>query len=160
MKSMSAIFNRLSGDIDKVISIIVVLMMISLSALLGVGVFFRYILNNSIYWSGEVSRYLLVWLSFLGSAVAYKRGSHIGIDLFGSHFPSAKKIIRYLILAAMLLFWIVILVESIKLEQLYYYQKTSTLNIPFSFPFAALPVAALIWIIHIISDILKDIVKS
>jgi len=160
VRNVSAVFNRLSGDIDKVISIIVVLMMISLSALLGIAVFFRYILNDSIYWSGEVSRYMLVWLSFLGSAVAYKRGSHIGIDLIGSRFPSAKRIIRYFILAAILLFWIVILIESIKLEQLYYHQKTSTLNIPFSFPFAALPIAALIWIIHIISDILKDIVKA
>ncbi len=160
MKKISSALSHLSGNLNTLISFLVIILMIFLSLLLGISVFFRYVLNNSIYWAGEVSRYTLVWLSFFGSTVAYKKGAHIGIDLFGARFPSSKKALKLIALVLMLLFWALIVKESIKLEQLYFYQKTSTLNIPYSYPFAALPVSALIWIVHITSDILKGISKS
>ena len=39
-------------------------------------VFFRYVLNHSLFWSEELARYILVWLTFLGASVAYRRGVH------------------------------------------------------------------------------------
>ena len=47
-------------------------------------VFFRYVLNHSLFWSEELARYILVWLTFLGASVAYRRGVHPRIDLFVS----------------------------------------------------------------------------
>jgi TRAP-type C4-dicarboxylate transport system permease small subunit len=41
----------------------------------------RYVLNHSLFWSEELARYLLVWLTFLGASVAYHRGVHPGVDV-------------------------------------------------------------------------------
>ncbi|MBM6581199.1 TRAP transporter small permease [Microvirga sp. BT689] len=45
-----------------------------------VQVVLRYIFNNPQAWSEEVGRYLFVWITFLGSAVAFARDSHIKVD--------------------------------------------------------------------------------
>ena len=47
-----------------------------------VSVFFRYVLDNSLVWSEEIARWFLINTVFLGAAVAYRRGSHIGMFYF------------------------------------------------------------------------------
>ena len=59
----------------------------SMTVIVAVQVFFRYVLNQSLFWSEELARYLLVWLSFLGASVAYRRKAHPGIDILQAKMP-------------------------------------------------------------------------
>jgi TRAP-type C4-dicarboxylate transport system permease small subunit len=43
-------------------------------------VFTRYFLNNSLAWTEEISSYLLIALTFLGSAMAVRKNTHIQIE--------------------------------------------------------------------------------
>lgn len=45
------------------------------------GVFSRKILGDQARWSEELARFLLVWISFLGGAIAYLDDKHLGVDL-------------------------------------------------------------------------------
>lgn len=51
----------------------------------------RYAFNSGITMSEEVSRWLFVWLTFLGAIVALKEHAHLGTDLFVSRLPPAGK---------------------------------------------------------------------
>lgn len=44
--------------------------------------FSRYVLGNSIAWTEEMARYLLVAVGFLGSAMAARKGTHIAVEFF------------------------------------------------------------------------------
>ena len=57
---------------------------ITMAAVIILQVIFRYVLNHSLFWSEELARYLLVWLTFLGASSAYYRKVHPGIDLLTS----------------------------------------------------------------------------
>ena len=155
---MSKLINLVSYYIDKIICFIVIILTLVLSVLMAVGVFYRYVLNNSIYWSGEVSRYLLVYITFLGATIAYKRGAHVGIDIIVERFSEkVRKIFHFTIHLTFIVFWLIILIKSFKLYPLYMLQKTATLEIPYAIPFTALPVSAVIWIIHGIDELSKCI---
>ncbi|NCB52718.1 MAG: TRAP transporter small permease [Clostridia bacterium] len=57
-------------------------------------VFFRYVLNDSLTWTNEVSRYSFLWVVFVGTAVALKEGDHIVIDIvLTSSKPKMRNII-------------------------------------------------------------------
>ena len=58
----------------------------------------RYFFNNPQSWAEEVGRYLFVWITFLGAATAFARGTHIRIDavvnLFGKRVSGAADVLR------------------------------------------------------------------
>lgn len=43
-------------------------------------VILRYFFNSGLTWAEEASRYLFIWLIFLGAIVAYKENAHLGVD--------------------------------------------------------------------------------
>jgi TRAP-type transport system small permease protein len=51
----------------------------------------RYAFNSGITVSEEVSRWLFVWLTFLGAIVAIKEHGHLGTDMLLTHLPAAGK---------------------------------------------------------------------
>lgn len=47
----------------------------------------RYVLGNSIGWSEEIARALLVAITFLGCAIAMRRNTHIAIEVVFAYLP-------------------------------------------------------------------------
>lgn len=57
------------------------------------GVFTRYALGHQAPWSEEIARLLLVWLSMLGTALAYGTRSHLGVDVLRQAVtPDARRL--------------------------------------------------------------------
>ena len=46
------------------------------------GVFTRKVLGDQAQWSEELARFLLIWISLLGGAVAFGEKAHLGVDYF------------------------------------------------------------------------------
>jgi len=53
----------------------------------------RYAFNSGITLSEEVSRWLFVWLTFLGAIVALKEHGHLGSDMLVSRLPRMGKMV-------------------------------------------------------------------
>ncbi len=51
----------------------------------------RYAFNSGITVSEEVSRWLFVWMTFLGAVVALKEHAHLGSDMLVSRLPTGGK---------------------------------------------------------------------
>ena len=61
----------------------------------------RYVLKSSLPWSEELSRYLLVWTSFIGGAYGVRLGAHIGVEAFTLLLPKkAQKALAILVMIA------------------------------------------------------------
>ncbi|MEK7220023.1 MAG: TRAP transporter small permease subunit, partial [candidate division NC10 bacterium] len=52
----------------------------AMTLLVGVQIAGRFVFSYSIFWSDELTRFLLIWISFLGMRVGVRRGAHPGID--------------------------------------------------------------------------------
>jgi TRAP-type C4-dicarboxylate transport system permease small subunit len=66
-------------------------LMIVLVAVMGVQVFFRYVLNDSLIWAEEICRYLLALLTFLLIGAAFERGELVRLDIFTKILPERIK---------------------------------------------------------------------
>lgn len=48
----------------------------------------RYVFNQSLTWTEEVPRYLLIWISFLGAAAGVATREHVGFDVLFNALPA------------------------------------------------------------------------
>ena len=55
-------------------------------------VFTRYALNDAAGWTEEIARYLLIAVTFLGGAMAVRRGTHIQVDFLYRFIPPAARL--------------------------------------------------------------------
>lgn len=62
-------------------------LMITIVVVMGVQVFFRYVLNDSLIWAEEVCGYLLVVMTFLFLGAAFEGGEMVTIRLFVDWLP-------------------------------------------------------------------------
>ncbi len=71
----------ISRGIDKTLSYVVAALLVAMSLAVFGNVVCRYFLDFSLAWYEEVSRFLLLWIVFLGAIIALIRGDHLGIDV-------------------------------------------------------------------------------
>ncbi len=82
-----------------------VFLLVSMVAVVSLGVFFRYFLNSALVWYDEFASYLLVWLTFYGAIVASYRRRHIGFEVVVNRFlPKTRRIIDMISESFVLLF--------------------------------------------------------
>ncbi|MDQ3510019.1 MAG: TRAP transporter small permease [Actinomycetota bacterium] len=90
-------------------SLLVVLLFILIFAV-GANVAGRYLFNFSLAWADELSRFLFIWIIFIGAALAYFRGEHISVDYLVERLPERvalavgilKNVIIFVILVVIL----------------------------------------------------------
>jgi len=112
--------------------------------------------GNSLSWSEEVGRYLLVATTFLGATVAYKRAHFIGLAGFGARFGRLveKLIFRGLQLLTLGCFGLITWYGVI--YTLKAWEQTSTaVQMPMSLPISVLPISGAIFLLHVLTDLTK-----
>ena len=75
----------------KLLKILIALFLAIMVVLVFGNVVLRYAFNSGITISEEVSRWLFVWLTFLGAIVALRQHGHLGVDALVRRLPNAGK---------------------------------------------------------------------
>ena len=103
----------------------------TMTLLVAVQVFCRYVLNQSLFWSEELARYLLVWLTFLGVTCAYHRKANPGVDFLFTRVPHLyKKIFTILTHLASMGLFIIMIVYGSQFAYFVRLQTSPALQIP------------------------------
>ncbi len=112
-------------------------------------VFCRYVLNHSLFWSEELARYLLVWLTFLGATVAYHRRAHPSIDILAARVgPRGGRVLAIAGYLAALLFFGVLTVYGLQFAHFVRAQISPALQLPKWVVMLALPLSGAILCLH------------
>jgi TRAP-type C4-dicarboxylate transport system permease small subunit len=112
----------------------------------------RYVFNEPLIWSEEAARYLFVWVSMIGAALALRaRGHYALMALVEQLPPAAAWAARALGFAVTLGFVLVLLVTGIRETIQADMQEAATLPMRMSLPYAALPVGAGLMLVHLLA---------
>jgi TRAP-type C4-dicarboxylate transport system permease small subunit len=110
----------------------------------------RFLTDHSILWVEEASRYLMIWLTFLGAGIVLRYGGHIGIDTLQERLPGAAPVLRAVIFALLLAFFAAMAWLGVRYALLTWGQTTPVLQIPIGAVYLAMPIGFGLLIVHLL----------
>lgn len=139
------------------VGLVAALMLIT-SVLVFTQVLTRYVFVYSIAWVEELTRFLMIWMVLLGTAVAVRQKQHIVIDIADMLIknPSHMKYYRLFLSVAGVAFSLTLCILSyIVVERTASYgQLSGALRIPMYFANGSFLVASVLMIVHYLQEIL------
>jgi TRAP-type C4-dicarboxylate transport system permease small subunit len=144
--------------VNKFISLICVVMILFMTAVVLVHVFFRYFLDQPLTWGEELARLIMVWAGLLGIGIALKDQEHVGIEMFTRKLSGkalawcnlSSRILIITFLGLVFIWGVNVTIES-------YSTYLPALGISWAWSFFAVPVSAAIQLIYLISSIFENI---
>jgi TRAP-type C4-dicarboxylate transport system permease small subunit len=124
-------------------------MLAVMSVIIFCNVVLRYSTNESIEWAEEVSRHLMIWMTFIGAGPVLRYGGHIAVENLQDALPKVVarwlRAIIALLVGGMLVFLFWFGLEYMDRTQ---YQLTPSTQISFAYVYAGLPIGAAMALIH------------
>ena len=129
---------------------LVIVILAAMALMVFANVALRFLTDESILWVEEVSRYLMIWLTFLGAGLVMRYGGHIGIDTLQDSFPRHAAKVRVAILVFLLGFFGFMVWIGTRYAMLTWGQTTPVMEIPVGVVYLAMPVGFALLILHLL----------
>lgn len=134
------------------------ILMIAVTVVLTLQVFTRYVLNDPLDWTEEVSRHLFVWMVFFGASGALHDRSHVAIDLLVTRLPLKARLAAALLCNLMVLFFLGnLLYWGVKAVDRMWNLPTATLGLPIGLVYTVLPITAALMIVRTLVNMAADV---
>ncbi|UEM01827.1 TRAP transporter small permease [Skermanella rosea] len=131
--------------IETLFGSILALLFITLICTVGANVAGRFLFNYSLAWADELSRFIFIWLIFLGAALAYLRSEHIAVDYVEQKLTSTRARAAMRLLQDLLVLFVLAMFLWGAWQVLSTYTGHSALlQVPMSWINASVPVAVVI----------------
>ncbi|QQK75735.1 TRAP transporter small permease [Salicibibacter cibarius] len=139
MRTYLQVIDKMNDILKYVTSFFIAL----LAILVIIQVFSRFVINFPFIWSEEVARYAMVYVVFLGSALATRYNQHIAID-FLLQIVSEKKQnkLKIIITWVSILFFALLCYQGAILTVTVWEQTSPTTGLSMSWAYAAIPLGA------------------
>lgn len=119
-------------------------------------VFTRYILSKPLRWTTEMCCFMLIYMVFIGSAIALRNGEHVAVDL--SQIKMAKALRTGLNIAATIsvyLFIAIMIFYGTKLSIANINSLSEAMKIPYGYIYMSVPISGVMMLIGYTACLLR-----
>jgi len=123
----------------------------------------RYVFNHSLGWSEEICRFLVIWITFGGSAYAFRKGVHIGVTALVNIMPSKLRFLINLFSKLATIFFFVVLAYYGWLhtaQQIVNGQVAPATRLPIAIAYSAVPIGSVLVIIRLVEETIREFIKN
>ncbi|SFO89965.1 TRAP transporter small permease [Salibacterium halotolerans] len=147
--------------VNKCVKYVASIMFVALAVLVFFQVITRFVINFPLAWSEEISRYLTIYIVFLGSALAVRNKEHIAIDfLFDIVSAAKKKKLQLIVSIISTVFFIILCYYGTVLTITVIGQVTPTLQFSIAWVYAAVPIGSFVMALNSIANILNSAIGN
>ncbi|MEJ8570605.1 TRAP transporter small permease [Microbaculum marinum] len=134
-------FRSVAGAIERVLDVVLLVMIAVMAVSICWQVFGRYVLNDAPGWTEETARFLMAWITMLGSALVMRRNGHVAVTFVADLLPPGPRAViawirdtLILVMAGSLVFY------GYKFAVIGGRRDSAALEIPMFWPYLAIPV--------------------
>ncbi|WHX40339.1 TRAP transporter small permease [Mesobacillus sp. AQ2] len=144
--------------INKVVGILLALMLGVMSVLIILQVISRFVINLPLTWSEELSRYLMIYIVFLGASLAMRHNKLISIELLPETLTGKKrKSVIILVMIISIIFFGILFMQGIDMLPLVQMQSSPGLQLSMAIPYASIPIGSFLLALNSLAVILDEL---
>ena len=152
------VLQKLNSTIVKITIILLIILSFAMAGSVFIQIVARNIFSRSIEQFEELPRFLLIWVTFLGSAMVYKEAGHLGVEFLVRLLPRKIKLVTLGIASVFNLCFILLLtIVGYQIASMTMIQKSIQLRVPVGLVYMVIPISGFIMLLFFIEIIIKDI---
>ena len=134
------------------------MLLIAMTAIVLTQIVFRYVLNDSLIWTEEVSKTMMVWGAFLIAPWAYRNSANVSIQMFADELPPILKRILRLVLNVLVI-WIIVVFwsESFGMVDRGFAIRAASMPVQVGWFFVVVPVAFAAMLLVGVELLIRDV---
>lgn len=128
--------------------------------LITVQVFMRYVMQNSLSWSEELTLWLFVWFIWLATSYAFKRRAHVRVAVLDQIFSSRGQLILNIFNQLLIVVFLSVLIyQCFILMNMPFVakQRSVVLGMPIQYFYASAPFGAALSLLRLVQNLSSDI---
>ena len=128
--------------------------------LITIQVFMRYVMQNSLSWSEELTLWLFVWFIWLATSYAFKRRVHVRVAVLHQAFSPRGQLIINIVTQLLIIGFLAILVyQCIVLMNMPFVakQRSVVLGMPIQYFYASAPFGASLSLLRLMQNLGTDL---
>ncbi len=150
-----SVLNRIDNGLARAETGVGLMILSALIAVLSLQVAGRQLPGIFFPWTEEVSRFLFVWLAFLGTALAVQRNAHVAIHFVADRMgPRLQLVLGLVVRMLVVAFALIMLIYGLRLCMSTRMVST-VLRLPMWMPYAAIPLAGALIVVHGVIGMLR-----
>lgn len=154
------LLQRIERGLDAIIQPVVFAGMAALIGVITLQIVSR-VFFSAVGWTEEVARFLLVWITFLASTLAFQRGRHIAVTFAVDALPlPLRKLARLAALAVMLAFMVMLIIIGYRYMQVQSFQKSASLRLSMTYVYAVIPLSSAIMAWYALVDMIEVLING
>uniref|UniRef100_A0A7C4TZW5 TRAP transporter small permease n=1 Tax=Caldisericum exile TaxID=693075 RepID=A0A7C4TZW5_9BACT len=110
---------------------------------------------RSLSWTEELTRYLLIYLTFFGAVLAYKNKRHIVVDFIVERMRGKKDFVYFLTTIISAIFFLAGIFYGFEFIVHSQYQRSPALQIPMQLLYFSIPLSFIFMLYYALLDILR-----
>lgn len=152
--------DSVANTIDRLLQRLLVILMAIMVVTVTWQVITRFVLNNPSSFTEELATFLLIWISLLGGAYAFRVKAHLGVDALTRNLSERKKKpVKLFVGFSTLLFAVLIFIYggsrlvylTLKLEQ-----YSAALRLPMGYVYIVIPLSGLLMVFYVLVEMLSS----
>lgn len=150
---------RIMDSVNKVIGWVLALMLGIMTVLITWQVFARFVVGDSLTFSEEVSRFLMIWITLLGAAYAMRHGTLIAVELLPDLLKGkAQKAVRLAAHILSLIFYLILIRFGWEIAQSVSFQRAPATSISMFWPMSGVFVGGIFLFLNTVAVIIEELI--
>jgi len=140
--SFFQVYARFTGLLSNMSLVMTYILLVFVTSVAVLAVFYRYVLNDPLQWAEEIARYILIWMTLIAASVAIRERKHVNLISILIRLPRKIALAIEMTFYLVIVFVIGIIVEQSLIMVITRSVKvlSASLQIPMLWAHTALPV--------------------
>ncbi|WP_109075738.1 MULTISPECIES: TRAP transporter small permease [unclassified Azospirillum] len=121
----------------------------------------RYLFELSLPWVEELTRFMMIWVAYLGAGLALRAGAHVSVDLLQDAVaPRLARIMRIAVALSVLVFLVTVAWYGWIYAQFTMRQTSPVLELPLGAVYLAIPIGCALMALHLLLSLRSFVLRD